>query len=122
MNENIEVFVVYMAFFTLEITIYLAQKTQIALLFIKKIIVQEKYLDFANLFSKKSAEVLSKHMKVNKHAIKLEKGKLSSHCPIYNLALVELETLKTYIETNLANSFICRSNLLLGLQSFLSKS
>ena len=43
---------------------------------------------------------------INEHAIKLEKSKQPPFGPIYSLGLVELETLKTYIETNLANGFI----------------
>ena len=43
---------------------------------------------------------------INEHIIELEKGKQLSFGPIYSLGLVELETLKTYIKTNLANSFI----------------
>ena len=46
---------------------------------------------------------------MNEHAIKLEKGKQPFFGPIYSLDLVELETLKTYIGTNLANGFICPS-------------
>ena len=43
---------------------------------------------------------------MNEHAIKLEEGKQSSFGHIYSLGPVELETLKTYIKTNLANGFI----------------
>ena len=43
---------------------------------------------------------------MNKHAIKLEEGKQLLFGPIYSLRPVELETLKIYIKTNLANSFI----------------
>ena len=43
---------------------------------------------------------------MNKHAIKLEKGKQLSFRPIYSLEPVELENLKTYIKINLANGFI----------------
>ena len=43
---------------------------------------------------------------MNKHAIELEEGKQLPFGPIYSLRPVELETLKTYIETNLANGFI----------------
>ena len=43
---------------------------------------------------------------MNEHAIKLEESKQPSLRLIYSLGLVELETLKTYIKTNLANSFI----------------
>ena len=43
---------------------------------------------------------------MKEHAIKLEKGKQSPFRLIYSLGLVELETLKNYIKTILANSFI----------------
>ena len=51
---------------------------------------------------------------MNKHAIKLEEGKQPLFGPIYSLELVELETLKTYIKTNLANGFIRPSKSLAG--------
>ena len=87
-------------------TINLAWETQIALLLVEEIIGPETYSDFADVFSKESAEVLPKHKEINKYAIELQKGKQPSYSPIYSLGSVELETLKTYIETNLANSFI----------------
>ena len=43
---------------------------------------------------------------MNEHAIELEEDKQLPFGPIYSLGPVELETLKTYIETNLANGFI----------------
>ena len=43
---------------------------------------------------------------MNNHAIKLEKSKQPLFGPIYNLKPVEIETLKPYIETNLANNII----------------
>ena len=43
---------------------------------------------------------------MNQHAIILEEGKQSPFRFIYSLGQVELKTLKTYIQTNLANSFI----------------
>ena len=73
-----------------------------------------EYLDFADVFSKKSANVLSERTGANEHAIKLEEGKQPSYGLIYSLRLVELETLKTYIKTNLANSFIQASKSLAG--------
>ena len=76
------------------------------MLLAKKVIVPAEYSDFANVFSKKSAEVLPECIKINEHAIKLEDGKQLPYGPIYSLDLVELETLKTYIENNLANGFI----------------
>ncbi len=43
---------------------------------------------------------------MNDHAIELDEGKQPHYDPIYSLGPVELETLKTYIETNLKNRFI----------------
>ena len=43
---------------------------------------------------------------MNEHTIKLEEGKQPLFGPIYSLEPVEWETLKIYIETNLANGFI----------------
>ena len=51
-------------------------------------------------------------MGINEHAIKLQEGKQPPYGPIYNLGPIKLNTLKTYIETNLANSFICLSKFL----------
>ena len=43
---------------------------------------------------------------INKNPIELVGGKQPSYGPIYSLSLVELETLKTYIETYLKTGFI----------------
>lgn len=43
---------------------------------------------------------------INNHAIKLVDGQQLPYGPIYSLEPLELETLKAYIETNLANEFI----------------
>ena len=72
----------------------------------KKVTVSAKYLDFADVFLKKSANVLWKQTEINEYAIKLEKGKQPPYRPIYSLGPVELKTLKTYIEINLGNGFI----------------
>ena len=61
----------HVASLTLNITIYLAQKTQIALLLAKKVIILAKHTDFANVFLKKLAKVLPERTGINKHAIKL---------------------------------------------------
>ena len=68
--------------------------------------VPVEYSDYSNVFSAKHAAELPEKTGINEHAIKLEEGKQPSFGPIYSLGLVELETLKTYIETNLANGFI----------------
>ena len=65
-----------------------------------------EYSDYSNVFLAEYAAELPKNTGMNKHAIELEEGKQPSFRPIYSLELVELGTLKTYIKTNLANSFI----------------
>ena len=51
--------------------------------------------------------MLPEHTKINIHAIDPEKSKQPLYGPIYSLGPMELEILKTYIEINLANCFIC---------------
>ena len=58
-----------------KMTIYLAKKAQLALLLAKKVTVLIKYLDFADVFLEKSANVLSERIGVNEHAIELKEGK-----------------------------------------------
>ena len=59
------------------------------------------------MFSWKSQQIyFPEQTKANEHIIKLEKGKQPPYRPIYSLEPVVFETFKTYIKTNLANSFI----------------
>ena len=64
------------------------------------------YSDYSNVFSVENTAKLPENTGMNKHTIKLKEDKQPPFGPIYSLGLVKLETLKTYIETNLANSFI----------------
>lgn len=98
----------------LKITIHPVRDAQIASLLAKRLTVLAEYSDFADVFSKKSANVLPEQTGVNKYAIEVEKSKQPPYGPIYNLGPIELETLKTYIKTNLANSFIRASKLPTG--------
>ena len=68
--------------------------------------VPAEYSDYSNVFSAENAAKLLENTGINEHAIELEEGKQPPFGPIYSLGPVELETLKTYIETNLANGFI----------------
>ena len=68
--------------------------------------VPAEYSDYNNVFSAENAAEFPENTGMNKHAIELEEGKQPPFGPIYSLGPVELETLKTYIETNLANGFI----------------
>ena len=76
-----------------------------ALLLAKKVIVPAKNSDFADVFTKKSGNVLSEQTGANKHAIKLEKGNKPPYRLIFSLRLVELKALKTYSDIGLLNSF-----------------
>ena len=93
------------------ITIHLAKKAQMALLLAKKVTIPAKYLDSANVFLEKSANVFLEQTGVNKDAIKLEKGKQLLYRLIYSLEPIEIKILKTYIKTNLVNGFIRVSKL-----------
>ena len=68
--------------------------------------VSAEYSDFADVFSPDLASELPEHNGINDHAIKLVDGQQPTYVYIYSLGLMELETLKTYIETNLAKKFI----------------
>ena len=68
--------------------------------------VLAKYSNYSNIFLAKYAAKLPENTGINEHAIELEEDKQSSFGSIYSLGPVELETLKTYIKTNLANGFI----------------
>ncbi len=68
--------------------------------------VPGEYADFADVFSPKLAAEFPKHMGINDHAIELVDDRQPPYGPIYSLGQVELKTLKTYIENNLANGFI----------------
>ena len=68
--------------------------------------VPAEYLDFADVFSPDLASELPEYTGINNHTIELVEGQQPPYGPIYSLGPVELETLKAYIETNLANGFI----------------
>ena len=68
--------------------------------------VPAEYSDYSDVFSAENAAELPENTGMNEHAIELEEGKQPPFGSIYSLGPVELETLKTYIEINLANGFI----------------
>ena len=65
-----------------------------------------EYLNYNIVFSAENVVELSEHFGMNDHVIKLKEDNQLFFGPIYSLSLVKLETLKIYIETNLANGFI----------------
>ena len=113
LDADSKTFVVHVAFRERkEIPVHSEGQAQIkaqvgALLFNKAPIeVSAEYSDYSNVFLAEHAVELSKNTGMNEHAIKLKEGKQPPFRPIYSLGLVELETLKTYIKTNLAIGFI----------------
>ena len=86
--------------------IYFSRQAQVTALTSKKTGIPAKYSNFSNVFSSDSAAELPQHTGINDHYIDLLDNKQSPDSPIYSLGLVELETLKTYIKTNLASGFI----------------
>ena len=74
--------------------------------------VPVKYANFA--FSPDLTSKLSEHIEINDHAIKLVDGQQPPYGYIDSLEPVEMETLKAYIEINLANGFIRPSKSLAG--------
>ena len=80
--------------------------------------VLAEYFDYNNVFLVENAVELPENTRINEHAIELKESKQPSFGPIYNLGPVELETLKTYIETNLNNSFIRPSKSPAGTSIF----
>ena len=101
-----ETFVVYVASLNLVPGIYPDREAQIAFLLIEEVKIPDEYLDFTDVFSEEKALVLPERTELNEHAIDLEDGKQPPYGPIYSLGPVELETLKTYIETHLKTGFI----------------
>ena len=107
LNENVEAFVVHVTSLRLNsIVIHPAKKAQIALLFAKKVQIPIKYSDFLDIFLEEKALILPEATKMNQYAIELQEGQQPPYRPIYSLGPVELKTLKIYIKTNFANSFI----------------
>ena len=106
LDKNFETFVIHIASLNLVPEIHPDREAQIASLLTEKVKIPDEYSDFTNVFSKEKALVLPERIELNKHAIDLEDGKQPPYGPIYSLALVELETLKTYIETHLKTGFI----------------
>ena len=65
-----------------------------------------EYSNYKNVFLAENVAELPEQTGMNDYAIKLENNKEPFFSPIYSLELVELETLKIYVKTNLANNFI----------------
>ena len=111
LDEESETFVVHVAALEAPLTgmaIHPLQTAQISTLIQDEAPtkVATKYVDYADVFSFNLAMELLKNIGINEHAIKLHNGKQALYGPIYSLGPVELETLKTYIETYFKTGFI----------------
>ena len=103
--------------------IHFSKKAQIAHLKADKVPtkVPSKYVNFTNVFLLKLAIKLLKYTGINDYVIELIDNQQFLYGLIYSLRLVELEILKTYIENNLANSFIRLSKSFAGAYIFFDK-
>ena len=109
MDVDSKTFMVYVAIWEQEkMPVHSKKQAQVGVLLFDEAPteVSAEYSDYSNVFSAENAAELLETTGMNEHAIKLEEGKQPPFGPIYSLRLVELETLKTYIKTNLANGFI----------------
>ena len=106
LDEKSETFVVHVVSLNLTPKIHPDREAQIASLLTEEVKIPDEYSDFTDVFSEEKALVLPERTELNEHAIDLEDGKQPPYGPIYSLGPVELETLKTYIETHLKTGFI----------------
>ena len=92
----------------LEFDVHPSRRPQISGLIAKEALtkIPNKYINFAIVFFPNLASKLHEHTEINNYAIKLVDNQQLPYESIYSLGPVELETLKAYIETNLANKFI----------------
>ena len=115
LNPEHETYVVYVGSVSSDtlpssssLDVHLLKKPQISGLIAEETTtkVPAKYSDFADVFSLDLASELPEYTGINNHAIELVDDQQPPYGLIYSLGPVELETLKAYIETNLANDFI----------------
>ena len=108
LNADNETFVMHVAVLAESMTmpIHTSCQAQVAALTSEETGIPAEYSDFSNIFSSDSAAELPEHTGINDHPINLLDNKQPPYDPIYSLGPVELETLKTYIEVNLASGFI----------------
>ena len=110
--ETFVIYVVSLSFITSPssslLNVDLFRRPQVVGLIVEEALtkVLAKYSDFMDEFFLDLESKLPKHIKINNYAIELVNGQQPSYEPIHSLGLMELETLKAYIETNLANRFI----------------
>lgn len=107
-NPKDKTFVVHVTSFASTNDVHFSCRAQIAFLKVDEasIIISSEYFDFVDIFSLELIAELLGHMRINNHTINLIDGKQPLYRPIYNLGPLDMETLETYIKTNLAHGFI----------------
>ena len=93
----------------LKLNVHLSCRPQVSSLIAEEALtkIPAEYSDFVKIFSPDLISELLKHNGINNHAIKLVKDcQQPPYESISSLRLMELETLKAYIKTHLANGFI----------------
>ncbi len=110
LDPEYEAFVVHVATLSIDSgdELHPSRRTQIAHLKADEAStkIPSKYADFTDIFSPKLAAELPEHTGINNHAIELVDDQQPPYGPIYSLGPVKLETLKAYIDNNLASGFI----------------
>ena len=110
MDLEYKVFIGYIIAFSINSAdkIHPLKRTLIASLKTDKVFIEisSKYNELVIIFLSKLAIKLLKYMNINNHTIGLINDQKYPYYSIYCLGLVELETLKDYIENNLTNGFI----------------
>ena len=110
LDKNAETYVIHVVILSMAPTMQVHPlcQAQVGQLLTDKapIKVPPEYLDYADVFLFDFAMELPENTDMNEHVIKLIEGKQPPYGLIYSLKLVELETLKTYIETYLKTGFI----------------
>ena len=103
--------------FSLKLDIHPSCKPQMSGLIARKTLtkVSAKYLDSTDIVFSDLASELPQNIKINNHAIALVNSKQPFYGLISSLKPVELEILKAYIKTNLANEFIRPFKSLTGI-------
>ena len=93
----------FMVVLDLEKNIFMAY---IAFFYIKKLLLSPLNISILLKFLSNFIIKLLKLININNQIIYLIKSKKILYNLVYNLRLIELKTLKTYVEINLANKFI----------------
>lgn len=117
LNLNNEVFIFHLAsIVSSDLAVYPFHQAQIVSLKTDETFtaIPSKYTDFINVFYPDLATELPKYTGINNHTIELIDSKQILYGQIYSLELVEVKSLKTYIETNLATNFIRPSKFPVG--------